>query len=364
MKKTILMGIAALMLCGTVNANSWRVCSKPEAGANFLSVAAAVASNSVFAGDTLYIEPGHVETGGEVNIEKQLTIIGPGYNQIDNNINTADNREATFAGNQYGNGVRITAEGCKIYGCCFTHGVYITANYTTIKGCKFYGGVTMGGTGSTISQCLFYNCDLNSNSYHIRTTESALFENNIIFGRIAAYYDDNCYSTCTFRNNTVITASNSKIFYSCINCEIYNNIIINTDNEFTTNTVNQITDTTWNRDKTLSNLASCNVYNNILSSKSDATYLNCIFNKSVEEVLIWNNANTFEEKFKHLSNGPAVGAGVNGTTCGAYGVVTGGRAYQPAGIPQRRPYIYDANIDETPSSNNTINASFKIKVQQ
>ena len=150
-------------------------------------------------------------------------------------------------------------------------------------------------------------------------------------------------------------------------CEIYNNIIINTNSNYVTRTnSNQTIDTTYYRNFDLFSPEdySNNVYNNILSSNSNPLFRNCVFNTSVEDVLIWNNANTLEEKYKHKANGPAVGAGVNGTTCGAYGAVNGSRAYQPAGIPQYRPYIYDANIDETPSSNNTINASFKIKVQQ
>ena len=76
-----------------------------------------------------------------------------------------------------------------------------------------------------------------------------------------------------------------------------------------------------------------------------------------------NNSPTLEGKYQHIANGIAVGAGTNGTTCGAYGNVNGTIPYLPAGIPMFRPYIYDANIDQTPSNNNTINASFKIKVQ-
>lgn len=363
MKKTILMGMAALMLCGTVNATSWRVCSKPEAGANFISVADAVASNLVFAGDTLYVEPGHVEYA-KLTLNKQLIIIGPGFLFDDNNINSMNPTPASFSGVQYGTGIEITAVGTKIIGCCISHEVEIKANNVELEGCLLNGGVEMGRIGSTIRGCFFNNCNLSSNSYHIATTETALIENNIINGTIGGYYQDNCWYNCVFRNNVVVTSHTGHIFGSLNNCEVYNNIIINTSNGYTTQTVNQITDTTWNRNKTIDHYTSCNIHNNIFSSTSNTNFLNCVFNAAVENVLIWYNANSEEEKYKHIANGPAVGAGVNGTTCGAYGQVNGGRAYQPAGIPQYRPYIYDANIDETPSSSNTINASFKIKVQQ
>jgi len=364
MKKILLIGMTALMLCGTVNATSWRVCSNPEAGANFTSVAEAVASNLVFAGDTLYVEPGHVEYA-KLTVNKQLIIIGPGFLFEDNNINSMNPMPASFTGSQYGISIDITAVGTKIIGCIISHGVQIKANNVVLEGCRLNGGVDMGRIGSTIRGCFFNNCNLSSNPYHIATTESALIENNIIYGAISAYYQNtNCWYNCVFRNNVVVTSSTGCIFYSLNNCEVYNNIIINTSDGYTTQTVNQITDTIWNRNKTIDYYTSCNIHHNIFSSTSNTNFLNSVFNAAVENVLIWNNANSEEEKYKHIANGPAVGAGVNGTTCGAYGHVNGSRAYQPAGIPQYRPYIYDAIIDNTPSTNNTINASFKIKVQQ
>ncbi len=360
MKKSILMGMAALMLCGTVNATSWRVCSKPEAGANFLSVAAAVASNSVFAGDTLYIEPGHVETGSYLNIDKSLTIIGAGYYLIDNNINAINTEASVFANSS----TQLTAEGTKVYGCTFIHNLSISSNTHTIAGNCLMGGLNCYGQEMTIRDNIIMD-QLNSGGY---PTEASTVENNIIIGRILTHYSQLYWSNCTFRNNTVITSlANGYVATGFANCNIYNNIIINTNDGYTTttNSTTQTVDTTWYSTMALQATVSNgnNVQNNVLSNSPNAEFHNCILNATVEDVLIWNNANTFEEKYKHIANGPAVGAGVNGTTCGAYGQVNGGRAYQPAGIPQYRPYIYDANIDDTPT-NNTINASFKIKVQQ
>lgn len=357
MKKTILMGIAALLLCGTVNANSWRVCSKPEAGANFLSVAVAVASNTVFSGDTLYLEPGHVEKGGDININKSLTIIGTGYYLIDNNINAMNSDASVFANNQ----TYFSAEGTNVYGCTFLRPVVINSNTHIFEGNLCMGLLSCEGMELTIRDNMIID-DLYA-SYGV---SSSTIENNIIYGSVRAYVYG--YWECTFRNNTVINSTNGNHLASGFsNANIYNNIIINTSDGFstTTNSTTQTVDTLWFSTRGLQANVSDgnNIQNNILSNAYTADYHNCIFNANLEDVLIWNNANTFEEKYKHIANGPAVGAGVNGTTCGAYGQVNGGRAYQPAGIPQYRPYIYDANIDDTPT-NNTINASFKIKVQQ
>ena len=177
---------------------------------------------------------------------------------------------------------------------------------------------------------------------------NSIIRNNVFVCNPGGYYDNPYY-----------------VLDGVGNCQIYNNIIVNTNPDFTTiNNADQTIDTIWYKENVIRYDATNTVHNNILSCSIIQDYTNCVFNAKVEDVLIWNGANTLEEKYKHKTPGPAVGAGVNGTTCGAYGAVNGGRAYQPAGIPQYRPYIYDAQIDETPSSNNTINASFKIKVQK
>ena len=72
--KKIYFLLAALTLSATVMANSWRVCSQANQHAHFLSVADAVASESVLENDTLYIEPGHVELAA-CDISKKLHLI-------------------------------------------------------------------------------------------------------------------------------------------------------------------------------------------------------------------------------------------------------------------------------------------------
>lgn len=356
MKKNILMGVAALLLCGTVNATSWRVCSKPEAGANFTSVAEAVASNSVLTGDTLYIEPGHVESNA-VTISKKLHLIGPGYYFIDNNINVANPNEAIFLSS-----ITFEQDGSSLYGCHIKSGSTFTTSMTIC-------GNIFDGTVYVNNNDIFKDNFINNSNLYTCSENNITIENNIIYGHITAsgWHCEGWYNS-TIRNNTIIGSRGS---YSLVTnmhgCDIYNNIIINTSTNYETYTnSDQIIDTIWYRERAIDAPADNgnNVYNNILSCNPNAEFRNSVFNATVEDVLIWNDANTLEEKYKHKANGPAVGAGVNGTTCGAYGAVNGSRAYQPAGIPQYRPYIYDATIDETPSSNNTINASFKIKVQQ
>ena len=371
------MGIAALLLCGSVNATSWRVCSKPEAGANFLSVATAVASFNVHAGDTLYLEPGHYEPT-DVTISKSLTIIGPGYFFEENNINVMNPMGASLRSILF-DSINSSIEGCIVYGQLDLHGANSKAIRCAVMRNSFQEtAVLVRGANDILQQCYIrgrVQISSTATFFVEGNAANSIIQNNIILGKFTATGGT---GGLTIRNNVVVDDDNACNFYpeyrdntfpgGYYNSNIYNNIIIRVDNRYYTVTGNQSIDTVFSKDyifpETYTTTDNNTINNNILSCKANTAYLNCIFNKSVEEVLIWNNASTVEEKYKHLATSPAVGAGVNGTTCGAYGAVNGGRAYQPAGIPQYRPYIYDANIDETPSSNNTINASFKIKVQQ
>lgn len=360
MKKFYLV-LAALILQGTVNATSWRVCSKTEAGANFTSVADAVASNLVFAGDTLYVEPGHVELQA-VNISKRLHLIGPGYRFVENGVNAMDLNEAVFTQN-----VNVQEAGCSISGCVFLGGLRLCSSMTCTNNCFLLNGIVIGQISDVVFRNNFVFIGLSKDAFvstYLNSMTSCIFDNNIFYGKLS----NEIYS-CSFLNNTIVAESymTTPILNGLHASTVHNNIIINTNQGFsTTQNSNQTYDTTWYGDYVLNAPVSegNSVSNNVFSCPPNAEFLNSVFNVNLEDVLIWNDANTAEEMFKHKANGPAVGAGINGTTCGAYGHVNGGRAYQPVGIPQYRPYIFDANIDDTPNANNSINASFKIKVQQ
>lgn len=354
MKKTIsFVVLAALILMGMdAEARSYRVCSRAGSGAQYALVAAAVADlANVFAGDTLYIEPGHVENNS-VTLDRALVLIGPGYRFADNNLNMMNVEPAKFAQDI------ILAEDSKMNGCEVVGIIYLKSN-CIIERCK--ANQISIGSGSRLTNVVVRDCMfpyLGGGSY----AESLIIENNIIVNNTNTQCLTNVRNSI-IRNNTIYGKYREYIMASVSNCEIYNNIIINTTPEFTT-TVNpdQTIDTVFKSWNGLAFDATNNVHHNIMSNKPQAEYSNCIFKAKAEDVLIMDGNN--ETTYMHKANGPAVGAGVGGSTCGAYGNYGGGtRPYQVSGLPLGRPYIYDAEIDDTPSSNNTINASFKIKVQ-
>lgn len=61
MKRILFSAMAAIglsLFSNNVDARSWRINSKPEAKANFLSIEKATSSSDVLNGDTLYLDPG------------------------------------------------------------------------------------------------------------------------------------------------------------------------------------------------------------------------------------------------------------------------------------------------------------------
>ena len=353
--KKIYFLLAALILTGSVQARAWRVCSQTNQHAHFLSVSAAVASDQVLADDTLYIEPGHVELG-ELYITKKLHLVGPGYNYLLNDINAMDIRNAAFTSVVYLQATGITVSGCKFAA------VYNSASSTTISNCimtQFYNSNNVSNitlNNNFITGSGSYNYEI---LYLSSPITASTIKNNIFWGRV--HFGNS--NDISFFNNTVIAAENSVniVRGNLSNSLIYNNIIINHSTYVNYNVSDDVA-----ANRCLDAVPSNNntIINNVFSCAPRADYTNSVFNATLEGTLMWSDAASIEEQFRHLANSPAVGAGTNGTTCGAYGAVAGERPYTPAGIPQYRPYIIDATVSDRPSENNTVNASFKIKVQQ
>lgn len=68
---------------------------------------------------------------------------------------------------------------------------------------------------------------------------------------------------------------------------------------------------------------------------------------------------TVEEMYKRKEGSPAIGYGANGYDCGAF---AGQYPYVISGRPRFMPYIYEANIPNTPTEGK-LNITLKIKTQ-
>lgn len=340
MKRLVLIVSLLIMGLNSVNAASWRVCSRIGSGAQFASIAEANNSSEVQNGDTLYLDPGHHERAS-VNLSKSLIILGSGYFLSNNNLSLMSFEESTLSGISL-------IEGSQIIGCSVLGSLYFSSN-TIVNRCKLvhpsrgYALYTNDNQG-TINNVIINGCYIDGDIALTRPITFAQINNNII--HCEYIYSSSSISNSGFYNNTWYGCQLLGFSYS----DIFNNIIIRTS--YTSSAIFSST--------------TCSVHNNIISGDSvmysSTSFLsNNQFGATVENSL--KCTGPIEEYYEHKPDGLAVGAGVNGTTCGAYGSYNGSIPYNKSGIPMGSPYIYDATFDAHPSTTNTINAQFKIKVK-
>ena len=181
MKQTIIYAVAlTFMMAVGINshAKSWRVNNDTTRGAKFANINAAMSSEEVQDGDTLYLDPGCLLTGTQ-NVTKSVTIIGNGYFS-----NALPYALATIGGDLY-----LKAAHSKVYGVNFNSSVRINADYVTIERCKTNHIYNNGrACYAIIKNCYISygsgSCISGAGSSS-ETTFSWTIENNII---IATYY--------------------------------------------------------------------------------------------------------------------------------------------------------------------------------
>ena len=347
MKKFFTLMAAVVLFSSAAEARNWRINNDPAAKADFLSIDAAMASTDVYAGDVLYLDPGCRLP--KQTITKGVTIIGTGYN-------LKETEEAMVAG------ITIKANNIKLTGINVSGNIswpdYDRFDNITIERCKVQGiRVTPYGSnisyGVNIIACYITGDVSGKNS-------PLVLRNSIILGRV------NSINNGTITNNVVICSSGTNTgqtyfpLYSITNSTITNNIIINPTTH-TTTSENVVTN--WSH-QTIYNTAITdynNITNNVLSTDEAHAWADFPTNKfigaKIEDVFV--NEGNLEEKYQLKEGSPALGYGTNGVDCGAFG---GQSPYVLCGRPQFVPYIYDAQIPNTPTDGK-LNITLKIKSQ-
>ena len=346
-KQIIKAAIAAVVLsvvgAQTVSAKSWRVNNNSTKKANFVDINAAMASEEVVAGDTLYLDPGSV-LASEQTISKAVTVIGTGYFLQNGMVAATIN-----------NRVRITAEGTKLNGVYVNGEVWIVANNITLERCKInhrvysYNGIRYG---LTVLQCFINNTNTeNSINGEFR---NATIKNNIIISSYAGY---GAYSTAIFNvhdseiaNNYLAvnnTYHNRHVLYHITNSQIYNNIIRHAKDP---NLIFTNSDAVNNN----------SFYNNVITA-ADSTYTN------VKDIVYLGSADMSsvfadgmnEAAYRLKEGSPAKGAGFGGVDCGPY---AGATPYVESGLPLYHPYIKKAVVAGK-SVNGVVDVELNIKMQ-
>ena len=357
--KTILFvkaasAVALLLICSisTANAKSWRINNDTRKSANFTDINAAMASEEVLAGDTLYLDPGSVYSNDQT-ITKAVVIVGNGYFLQNGMVS------ATINGNVY-----VRATYTKMMGVSMNGWVYIYADNVSLERCKIFNTIyTDNGVryGLNVTQC-YINCSTErsaicgyNNQYNNHPFRNATIKNNIIRHK---YYDYRSYSAIEnvhdseISNNYLVVESCDgdrvrDVIYNVTNSQIYNNIIRHGSYP----------------DRICSNTGSDNnnaFYNNVVSA-AEGTYTNVsnivyLGTKDFSSVFA-DGMNDAAYRLK--ADSPAKGVAADGGDCGAFG---GSIPYVEGGAPVYHPYINNVSVTAKPM-NGKIKLNIKAKMQ-
>ena len=327
-----------------VQAKSWRVNSDETKKAHFTDINAAMASEEVVDGDTLYMDPGCTLTSNQT-VTKQVTIVGCGYLRTD-----APHRFANITGKLY-----LRAAHVKVEGLIMDSDTYIDANYCTIERCKtanihITSESKYTAQYATIRQCYSTRVDgrgAESNNSAFATIENCIIRYNSYYGPIYNLY------TPTIRNNYLKeTFSNSDGSYSTVvnnvkNATIVNNIIVNASKN------NQL----------LYNVTSSTVTNNVMSC-SESTYATMKetnrFTNSKDESAIFACKGINEAYYQLKDDSPAKGFAMDGGDCGPYG---GRYPYVPSGFPLGLPRVESSSVSKR-SQDGQVSVTQTVSIQK
>lgn len=358
-KFSLLLAAAGLLLgSANVEARSWRINSNPDAKPNFESINAAMESLDVFAGDTLYLDPG-CQLRGQT-ISKGVTVIGTGYN-LEEGTGETSLLETT----------RITADSVKIEGCNLGY-ISLGGSDVVIERCKNTGGTGMV-YGSNIKNLKLLSCYLAAASAGtgdvVGEDGSTTYVHSgwVIEGCIIVNLQIRNLTAATISNNVLIygaASSGSHSYYAIDavkNSTIANNIILNTDIGYG---VGDDQVPFYYKNYTIRPVEATDnntITHNVLSTEAAHAFANHPHNKFIgavpEDIFVLEG--TEDARYQVKEGSAADGYGTNGYECGAF---SGQYPYVLSGRPRFIPYIYEAVIPNQPTDGK-LNVTLKIKTQ-
>jgi hypothetical protein len=331
MKKIFLI-IIGVLLMGEISycQNLIRVNNNPGIDADYTNLQDA--NDNAKDGDTIYVEGSTTDYAG-ANLSKKLTIIGPGYFLSENDSTQANGLQAMFNGainfNAGSGGSVIT--GCTIE----SYYLYITVDNISIIRCNAYQIYINADVDNIL--ILQNYVDYIGTSINNGKITNSVISNNIVYREIKCGSNS---GQLQISNNIIFYTSSYSNTINVYNSSITNNIICSPTNSIYENTGNTIT-------------------NNILASdgaNANGNQYNVVMANVFAD---YNGTQGYSTDGKwQLKNGsPAIGAGVSGVDCGAYGGV---QPYVLSGLPDL-PHIYEASIPATANSDEGLNITIKVK---
>ena len=338
MKKTITISICVAvlaMIATAANAKSWRINNDVSKKANFTDLNAAMGSENVQNGDTLYLDPNCAITGTQT-VTKQVTIVGSSYFRTN-----APHGFSYIMGT-----LGLKAQHIKVEGVIMTGSVYLYSDYITIERCKATGYITLSTSNgsakfATIRQCYLQRINGDGGN----NTSFATIENCIFISDNTPIANFKCP---TIRNNYVKcteTGSGQRVLDKIYEGIITNNILMQSAS----------------KNLVLGSVSDCTISNNVMSC-TEGTYSSIGENKylgSTDESIVFALEGTDDQRYQLKADSPAKGYGTDGTDCGPFG---GQTPYVISGLPAGYPYYTKAVIG-TRAKDGKINVSLNIKMQ-
>jgi hypothetical protein len=347
---TILFLIIANSFAGIKRLGYW---GTPVAGVDYATPALAVAACAV--GDSIYVYGSNVGAAWAIDITKRLVIIGTGYfyapNTPSNAVNFNANLQVYGAYSQANITLNDGSSNSIIVGivgrviCNQLHTASI--NNIRISNCYWnsFNGASMYKNGITydgweISKCYIASFSIGYPASQTAKVTNFKFYNNIlqsaelVFGNVAGQSAiiENCtfysYYSQTNNWNGVSLLVQNCIFVSTI-VSAYNNTVFN----------NCVVDG--------SPSPAFVGANNILNANSSNIFLG----------LPTQGTNTDDGRWALKAASPAIGAGIAGIDCGAYGGVN---PYKLSGIPAI-PAFYKLTAPSTSASSNPYTITFSVR---
>lgn len=307
-----------------------RVNNNPAFTVDYTTLQAAV--DAATSGDTIYMEGSTTNYAG-ATINKQLTIVGPGYFLNENPKTQANMLEVVFNSD-----LTFTAAsgGSSLMGCRFTNynaEVIIGADDISVIR-NYLGTVSFSATCNNIllSQNYVY--------VNIQATSPGAITNSIISNNIIglSFWTQSTSGPLVVSNN-VFTASHPSPV-NCFNANIQNNIVTYGTATIELNTGNSVNNNILAEDGTDANGNQYNI---------DMTTVFADFDGQLEL--------STDGKWELLAGSPALGAGVSGVDCGLFG---GASPYILSGIPNL-PHIYEASVQAASSSEAGLEVTIQVK---
>ena len=326
----LLLTVAFFSVSMIANARSWHINNQSGISADFVDINAAMSSENVVDGDTLYLGAGCVI--GSQTLSKRVTLIGTGWRYNDSPVNPA----------KINGDITVTAAGARLLGVYVVGSCYIKASNIVVERC--FAGSEIRSGSNNLNNVKVLSCwtpYITSNNYSSSGWE---IKNNIVKGR-NSYAPVRDFYNAVVENNIIInTYSGSSILYDMDFCTIRNNIMLcGYSSSYTSNCDNSF------------------MQGNVLSASPEYENLypgNVLIN-STDESLLFNCTGTVEsgEYYTLKEGSPAIGAGEGGADCGVYGGVY---RFVPYGRPQHIPVIKEAVVPSIPTDGK-IKVSFKIE---